>query len=468
MFRIFPLSSVSNIFNAYIAHLLLHEIKINGSHTCRVSEKCRIFAGMKIQMTNKIAFGLLTFALSACPVGQLRAQRHTIHNQRIASLQVVAGDAWQSMPVVEMGEPVRIEFDDMTHDYHRYNYKIEHCEADWTVSKELFTRDYLQGFNGELTISQYEQSLNTNHLYTHYSLTVPNEQCRLTLSGNYRLTVFEDDDEDRPVLSACFMVVDSRMPVAMQVDGNTDVDIYHSRQQVSMSVGYGDVRVTDPMRQIKTVVLQNGRWDNCVVNAKPDYVSADGLQWRHCRPLIFKGGNEYHKFEMLDLDHTTLGLDSIVWDGREAHAHVMEDLPRPSYVYDETANGAFYIRNSDNIDNEYTSDYAWVHFLLKAPRQAADVYLNGAWTLDSFLPPYKMQYDEGEKAYRGAVLLKQGYYSYQYLVVRPDGSTSSVTTEGDYYQTRNRYQTLIYYRGSTDRTDLLLGYGETQVLVAEP
>ena len=333
------------------------------------------------------------------------AQRHVIYNQRIASLQVVAGQRWQEMPVAQLGEPVHIDFDDMTHDYERYSYKIEHCEADWLESREIFTSDFLQGFNGELTIDNYEQSLNTNHLYTHYSLTIPNEHCRLTMSGNYKLSVFSDDDDSHPVFTACFMLVDPQMKVSMSVTGNTDIDIYHSHQQVAMAIDYGEVRVTDPARQLKTIVLQNGRWDNAVTAPRAEYVNTEGQSWKHCRQLIFDGGNEYHKFEMLDLSHTTMGLDSIFWDGSEAHAYVMADLPRPNYVYDESANGAFYIRNSDNIDNTFTSDYAWVHFLLQAPRQQGDVYLNGAWTQDSFLPPYRMEYNEAAKAYEGAVLL---------------------------------------------------------------
>lgn len=265
------------------------------------------------------------------------AQRHVIYNQRIASLQVVAGQRWQEMPVAQLGEPVHIDFDDMTHDYERYSYKIEHCEADWSESHEIFTSDFLQGFNGELTIDNNEQSLNTNHLYTHYSLTIPNEHCRLTMSGNYKLSVFSDDDDSHPVFTACFMLVDPQMKVSMSVTGNTDIDIYHSHQQVAMAIDYGEVRVTDPARQLKTIVLQNGRWDNAVTAPRAEYVNTEGQSWKHCRQLIFDGGNEYHKFEMLDLSHTTMGLDSIFWDGSEAHAYVMADLPCPNYVYDESA-----------------------------------------------------------------------------------------------------------------------------------
>ncbi len=407
-------------------------------------------------------------ALLAILPSPVLAQCHTIYNQRIMSLQVVAAQRWQAMPVAEIGEPVHINFDDMTHEYRRYNYKIEHCDADWNTSADLFVSDYLKGFNGELTFDDNEQSINTNHLYTHYSLTVPNEHCQLTMSGNYKLTVFADDDESQPMFTACFMLVDPQITVALSVTGNTDIDIYKSHQQVSMTAVLGDVRVNDPRRQIKTVVLQNGRWDNAVKNAVPDYVSADALQWSHVRDLIFPAGNEYRKFEMLDLDHTTMGLDSILWDGSEAHAFVMPDLPRPNYVYDESGRGAFYLRNSDNTDNDFTSDYAQVHFFLQAPPQQGEVYLNGNWTCGQFLPKYRMTYDPVARAYRASVLLKEGYYSYQYLAVGASGQAVPVSTEGSFYEAQNRYQALVYFRGTTDRADQLVGYGEVQVKTVKP
>lgn len=391
------------------------------------------------------------------------AQRSEIHDPRISTLQVVAGSDWLSMPVVALGGgPVVISFDDMTHDYHRYVYKIEHCDAMWNVSSNLFTNDYISGFNGNLTIDDYNESLNTNRLYTHYQLRIPNENCRITMSGNYKLTVFDENDDNHPVLTACFMVVDPKMKVAVSYSSNTDIDVNKSHQQVRVSLDYGSVRVTDPMRQLHVVVLQNGRWDAAVCDPKPDYVSADGLRWAHNRQLIFHAGNVYRKFEMLDMNHTTMGLEEMTWDGSDFHAFVFPDLPRPSYVHDEAPQGSFYIRNSDNEDNDFLSDYAWVHFRLVAPRQAGKVYLNGDWTYDSFLPAYQMSYVEEKEEYEASVLLKQGYYSYQYLTLKEDGATVPVTSEGSYFQTSNKYQVLVYYRGQGDRTDKLVGFAEVK------
>ena len=137
------------------------------------------------------------------------------------------------------------------------------------------------------------------------------------------------------------------------------------------------------------------------------------------------------------------------------------DEVRRNYVYDEDANGAFYIRNSDNHDNDCASEYVVVHFTLHVSQPVTgDVYLNGAWTNDRFLPQYRMEYDAAAHCYRCAISLKQGYYSYQYVALHSDGYATVVPIEGSFYQTGNRYQALVYFRANEARADRLVGYTE--------
>lgn len=392
-----------------------------------------------------------------------RAQRNRILNPDIASLQVVAGNNWLSMPVIDLGEgvPVNIAFDDLTHEYRRYAYKVEHCNADWSTSGDLFVSDYIDGFNADNVIEHVEQSINTNMLYTHYRFQIPNERCKLKMSGNYRVTIYDANDDDKAVAECCFMVVEPRMGIKLSVDANTDKGINSRWQQVAMEVKYGGgLSVTDVQRQIYTVVMQNGRWDNAVVNAKPQFVMGDGLRWSHNAQLVFEAGNEYRKFEMLDVRQANMGVEKIDWDGEAYHAYLWPDEPRGSYVFDEDANGAFYIRNSDNRENNSTSEYVHVHFTLRSPRLEGGVFVNGVWTNDQLAAPYKMQYDEGAQCYRLSLLLKQGYYSYQYMWQKPNGQIATVPSEGSFYQTENRYQALVYYRKLGERADRLVGFAE--------
>lgn len=389
------------------------------------------------------------------------AQNNEITSPTIASLQVVAGKDWLSMPIIQLhgNEPINVDFDDLTHETHRYTYSIEHCEADWTTSEGLFDSDFIEGFANGNTIDDITESTNTNTNYIHYHLQIPNERCKLKKSGNYRLWVYDDNNGDT-ILSASFMVVEPMVGISMSATSNTDIDYNQSHQQIALAVNYNSLKITDPYKQIMPVILQNQYWNDARRNIQPQHIKTDGMEWNHNHDLIFDGGNEFRKFEILDTSHPTLGIEDTWWDGNEYNARTWIDTPRPNYTYDEDANGAFYIRNSDNIENNTSSEYVIVHFRLKIPQQQNDIYISGVWTNEQISPKYKMGYNNADKYYESSIKLKQGYYSYRYISVDNRGMISPVASEGNFFQTENTYQALIYYRPIGGRTDALVGYKE--------
>lgn len=397
-----------------------------------------------------------------CCASAITAQRHEILDRQLHTLQVVVNDDPLLPPIMNLGggNHLEIGFDEFSHEYHRYIYKVEHCNADWSPSTEIFESDYMNGFNGE-PIEDYEKSFNTTVLYTHYSLRIPNENISLKLSGNYKLTVYNDEgDEPVPVLTACFSLVEPGVGIGATVSTNTDIDFNKSHQQVDFSVNYGLVKVIDPHRELKTVVMQNRRWDNCVVNPKPNIQAANKIEFTHNRQLIFPAGNEYHKFEILDVHIPTLNVDKMEWFDPYYHATLYPNQTSRNYLYDEDQNGAFIIRNSDDEDVATTCDYVFTHFTLKSPQlPGGEVYLNGEWTYNRFIPEYRMTYNRETQAYEATALLKQGYYNYNYLFV-PDGETqgNSGRTDGNFYETENEYIILVYHRPNGGRYDKLVGY----------
>ena len=382
------------------------------------------------------------------------------YKPEVKSLQAVVNQDWLSPAVMKLkGDDVlNIGFDELSHDYHRYVYRLERCEADWTTSEELFESDWLEGFNNNV-IDDYVRSINTTVPYTHYKLQIPNDRCRVKLSGNYRLHIAEDGtDED--IATVEFMVTEQSMVLSMAVTTNTDIDLNETHQQVSFGLKYGQLLVTSPQDQIQTVVMQNAREDNWRRNVRPSDVSQNGLEWQHRRALIFDGGNEYRKFEILDPSHPTLGIEHVNWDGRNYHAQPYISEPRLNYLFDKDANGAFYIRNSDNFENDFGSDYVWVDYRLKAPQLTdGHIVINGCWATEK-VDTYLMDYDEAQDLYTASILQKLGYYSYQYLWVKDDGTTHPLPSEGNFYETENRYQILIYYKGTGERTWRLTAYGQ--------
>ena len=385
---------------------------------------------------------------------------HKIYDPQVKSLQVVVNQNWQALPVMKLNSADRlnISFDELSHDYHRYICHIERCEADWTTATEVFESDWLAGFN-DLIIDDYDLSVNTTVPFTHYRFQLPNDQCQLRLSGNYRLHIQEDGTGD-DVLTVELMVTEQSMQLAMSATTNTDIDTNDSHQQVTMTVGYQNHSVTRPEEQIRTVVMQNGREDNCRRNVRPTFISNNGLEWSHARELIFDAGNEYRKYEVLDPTHPTMGIDYIRWDGDYYQVFPFQDDPRPNYIYDEDADGNFVIRNSDNREIDTTSDYVWVNYRLKTDvLSTGHIVVNGRWTTES-PDTYRLEYDEESGLYTASILQKQGYYSYQYLWEDAGGGRRPLPSEGNFFQTENRYQALVYYKEIGGRTWHLTAFGQ--------
>ena len=397
------------------------------------------------------------FVLSLlCPLALSAGNR--IFSPQIKSLQAVVNQDFLSPAVMRLhtDDILQIAFDELSHDYHRYAYTIERCEADWTPSEEMFESDWLEGFNA-IVIDNHEQSVNTIIPYTHYQLQIPNSQCRLKMSGNYRLHII-DDESQQELACVEFMVTDQTMSLFMEASTNTDIDHNISHQQLSISLNYNNHIVTNPQEQIRMVVRQNDREDNSRLHVSPSFIQANGLRWQHHQQLIFDAGNEYHKYEVLDPSHPTMGIDYINWDGEQYQVYPFINEPRPHYIYDEDADGAFYIRNSDNRENDTASEYLWVNYRLKAPELPfGRIIIQGMWTTEA-PETYLMSYDETERLYTASILQKQGYYSYQYLWQDQDGHLQTLPSEGNFYQTENRYQAYIYYKGTGERTWRLVSY----------
>ena len=383
---------------------------------------------------------------------------HRILHPQIKSLQAVVNQDFMSPPVLRLGtdDILHIAFDELSHDYHRYTYTLERCEADWTPAQGIFESDWLEGFNA-IVIDDHEPSINTIVPYTHYQLQIPNDQCRLKMSGNYRLYIIDDEQQEQ---LACveFMVTEQKMSLFMEATTNTDIDLNTSHQQLDITLNYGNLVVTNPQEQIRMVVRQNDRDDNCRRDIPPTFINNNGLRWQLCRPLIFEAGNEYRKYEVLDPSHPTMGIDYIRWDGDQYQVFPFISEPRPHYIYDEDSDGAFYIRNSDNVENDIASEYVWVNYRLKAPfLPSGRIRIQGHWTTEA-PETYEMTYDATTQLYTASILQKQGYYSYQYLWMDNDGHQQFLPSEGSFYQTENRYQTYIYYKGTEDRTWRLVSY----------
>ena len=115
------------------------------------------------------------------------------------------------------------------------------------------------------------------------------------------------------------------------------------------------------------------------------------------------------------------------------------------------------------MEIDFTSDYVYVHYKLKALRRYdnALVRIDGRWTTEA-PDVYNMKWDEADRSYNAVVLQKLGYYNYQLLMYDLDGISHHMPEEGSFYQTENRYQGFVYFKGNGERSWRLLGFSEVK------
>ena len=376
-------------------------------------------------------------------------------SDRINTLRTISCGEWERAPLITIGtdETIEFSFDEMSHEYHRFTYLITHCDAQWK-SSDLIESEYMDGFN-DLPIDEWENSMNTTFDYTHYTLTLPNDDVKLKLSGNYRISIREDG---REVAWFRFLVAEGMRNLSATVSGNTDIDTHDAHQQLDMTVSQNGLTVRDPDREIYTVIMQNRRFDNAVINPHPTYDSGGKLTYEHCRELIFPAGNEFRRFEVVNMYDYFRNVDRVSFHDPYYHVSLMEETRRHAYKFDYDHNGRYLIRYNQAADSDTEADYMFVHFSLTSePLSDGHLYVSGQFTGGTPARKYLMEYNSLTGKYEAIVLLKQGAYDYQYLWV-PDGETTGQTkpTEGDWYETRNEYLILLYYRQRGSRYDRLV------------
>ncbi len=417
---------------------------------------------------NKILSLLACCLMTVAAVAQNRVDtRVHIFDNNVRSLKVCLTSNMYIPPVLMMNgrDRLLVNFDYLDYDVHYLRYSVTHCNADWQPS-QLIESEYVSGFN-YADIEDYEQSEATYVHYYNYQFMLPNEDMEFLVSGNYLLSVYEQDDPSEILFQTRFSVCEGQVSVIPQVTSRTDIEYNNRFQQVSFDVRYKPSQIKDPYSELTCIVTQNSRDDNAVVVTRPTMVGVDHVTYEHNRDLIFPAGNEFRRFETVSAHNINMGVQSIRYYEPMYHAILMVDEPRNEmqYLYDQTQFGRFTVRNAEAYgENTLRADYMITHFTLNTfgKLNGGNVRLYGEF-MDG-LPESQtiMKYDASNGCYTADILLKQGAYNYMYLWV-PDGTTVGQTSriEGDHYETINEYMVKVYYRPMGERYDHMVGYGVT-------
>jgi hypothetical protein len=88
------------------------------------------------------------------------------------------------------------------------------------------------------------------------------------------------------------------------------------------------------------------------------------------------------------------------------------------------------------------------------------VYVNGMFNGFAIGEENKMDYNAEKGVYEKAIMIKQGFTNYQYVIADSNGKIDEENAiDGNFHQTENNYFALVYYRENNQRYDRIIGKG---------
>ncbi|SFS65287.1 type IX secretion system plug protein [Lutibacter maritimus] len=362
-------------------------------------------------------------------------------------------------PIIKLGDKIQLSFDDLNADEHTYTYKIAHCDIDWSVSN-LSESEFINGY-AEDRIRDYENSFNTLQPFTNYTLTIPNENTALKISGNYIISILNEDQQ--VVFKRSFVVYEPKVTVGVAIYRSRDISNINTQQAVEFTINNPNFRINNPNEEIYPIILQNNNWQTAISGLKPQFFRGTQLLYKYNKETSFFGGNEFLFFDSKSIRNSSLNIAKVELGTNLYHTYLFtneERIDKP-YTLHPDANGNFVVRNLTSDNPNTDADYSWVHFSLSTLENLTgkDVYVSGnynSWQLNEL---NKLNYNPSTGLYEGAILLKQGFYNYQYVTKNSNGQISNHDIDGSFYETENDYTVLIYYKGFGNRYTQVIGVG---------
>jgi hypothetical protein len=360
-------------------------------------------------------------------------------------------------PVIKLGDSFTLEFDDLEADQKDYYYKIEHYDYNWNPSG-LSNTEFINGFSEDL-IRDYNDSFNTFQPYTNYKVRLPNDNTRFKISGNYLISII--DENDNVIFSRPFIIYQSKVNVGVSINRSRNIETLNSKHNVQFVINYPNLLINNPNQEIKVAVYQNNDWSTLIRDIKPQFIRRNQLLYKYVDKVSYWAGNEYLYFDTKQIRSATNNIAKIeLNDLFDTYLYIDEERLHNPYTLNEDINGNYIIRTIDSNNSSTEADYTWVHFKLESNDNIGtdDIYIYGNFNGWQLTQENKMIYDESTKLYNGKLLLKQGFYNYLY-VTASDKVIDNHAIEGSYYQTENDYYVLVYYRPFGSRYDQVIGYG---------
>lgn len=404
---------------------------------------------------------LLSIALLAMPY--MWAEGRSDYNGQIASVVVeLIGRGGEPsplrLPALQLGssEALRISFDLLGEEQRPLVYRLRHTSHD-AQPTDILPSEALEHW-AEGDIQEVQASRGTAMPYVHYSLELSPERVGFRLSGRYELSIYPWGSEEA-ILTMPIYVYEGNVSTRLSL-GRSYLGDREATQALSLDLQMAGELSSARAEELYIELMQNASRTLPIVALTTPSERNNAL-WRYtgARAGVFAGGNEYRAIEHITRQAMGRGLEDSrsLADGLSLGRTLLEtDRRGTTYTWSEDRNGIELIRSTHTPDARLEGEYHIIEFRLASPQALeGDVVLEGQAFEHIPLSGRTLRYDSRQGVYSLSLALKNGYQEYRYLLKPHDGSPLR-SLDGDHYETSNRYDALIYYRGRGSRYERLL------------
>ena len=388
----------------------------------------------------------------------------SVYDQSVRSILFFPETGVENMelvqPIVNINSrtPLRLEFDVLGPSFDDYYAKLLYRNYDWTPST-LRDIEFIEEYN-EFPLTFYQASFNTRIDYTHFTYTVP----AVKKAGNYTLVIYRNQDFDDIVLTRRFCVYNEKLKIDIDESVIAGVGATTGEQRINFDINTQSAGLINPSSNLHVNIRKNNRWNTLRTNLQPTYISPGDAELKYrgiTGDYLFNGGNEYRKFDSRSTQFAGFNVARVQNQDSLFQIALVTDALKVSdnYININDINGQYVIDHYEYGEGQVNADYVKTYFSLESPyKQVGDVYIYGALTDWKLQERFKMNYFAQEHLYFCNVLLKQGYYNYDYVILRPEKKIDEYFISGNHFATENEYEVFVYYTPPGQRENLLIGY----------
>ena len=376
------------------------------------------------------------------------------------SFQKQNENKYSNLFVGTINERFSLSFDILSGLEHDLYYVIEHCDFNWEKS-QLIKSEYIQGFD-DVKIDNYSSSFNTYQIYTNYNISFPNSNTSFKKSGNYIIKIVDEYGDE--IFRRKFILYENLVTVQTEIKRSREIEFINEKQVVNFEINPINIQLNNPGKTVKVKVFKNNELNYSVDNIKPQYNMGRKLIYKYDKELSFWGGNEYLFFENKFVRNTSINIRG--FDLEDIYSNFLfEDFSRKNrkYTFNPDINGGFLFNVNNSSNAEFEADYVKIHFYLQKP-QAFDsgnkIYVVGDFNNYQISDEYLMDYNSRNNLFELVLKLKQGFYNYKYIAVNQEKKIIHGEISGNFDETENEYNVIVYYRNYGERFDRVVGVGK--------